>query len=199
MLLQALFPSGRRLEAPVTKQGMGGVGRPRPGNLPSRKGLITWKLVLQSGNDGEPRPYDTRATRPPIGGTTISCRNKNIVVRAPEMATFLSGFFGNGCSCGLREACCCAWPKLRCGRSRGRARNTTLMSVSSLGHHGRVSGPFPPRASLLGHSSFRRLLKNPRMLTPSGLRQFSALAMSPSWSVAPRLRPALGSLRSSEN
>ena len=43
---------------------------------------------------------------------------------------------------------------------------------------------------------------NPRMsreLTPFGLRQFSALAMSPSLSVALRLRHALGSLRSSEN
>ena len=38
---------------------------------------------------------------------------------------------------------------------------------------------------------------NPRM--PSGLHQFSALAVSRSLSVALRLRPALGSLRSSEN
>ena len=34
---------------------------------------------------------------------------------------------------------------------------------------------------------------------PPGLRPFSALAVSPSLSVALRLRPALGSLRSSEN
>ena len=39
----------------------------------------------------------------------------------------------------------------------------------------------------------------PKSSRRSGLRHFSDLAVSPSWSVALRLRPALGSLRSSEN
>ena len=37
----------------------------------------------------------------------------------------------------------------------GKKGSHPFLDVSSLGHHGRVRGPFPSRASLLGHSPFR--------------------------------------------
>src|SRR4029077_17881338 len=37
----------------------------------------------------------------------------------------------------------------------GKKGSHPFLGVSSLGHHGRVRGPFPSRASLLSHSPFR--------------------------------------------
>jgi hypothetical protein len=75
----------------------------------------------------------------------------------------------------------------------GKKGSHPFLGVSSLGHHGRVRGPFPSRASLLSHSPFRGCSFVPPPILPKDLTRdmrgffYSLLAAASRVPIGPQL------------